>query len=117
MRTEVTEMTISAETQDRAKDIIWRGLKAHFKGNVHFADIRASTMLDQDQDEFLNVLVVYDGNRNGLDARLCNSLYQEVRDQLVDVGLYTVPSISYVDKSDDGKQSDISASSGHISPA
>ena len=108
-------MIISTETKDRARDIIWKGLKAHFKGKVHFADIRASAMQDQDQDEFLNVLVVYDGDRNGLDARLCNSLYQEIRAQLFDVGLYTVPSISYVDKSDDGKRSGTTASSGHIS--
>ena len=97
-------MTISAETQDGAKDVIRRGLKSHFKGKVSFADVHASAMLDQDQDEFLNVLVVYEGDYKRLDARLCNSFYQEIKDQLFAIGLCTVPSISYVGRADDGRR-------------
>ncbi len=97
-------MTISTETQEKAKQIIWKGLNFHFNGKVRFADVHASAMLDQDQDEFLNVLVVYEGDRKNLEPRLCNSLYQEIRGQLFDIGLYTVPSISYVDKADGKKR-------------
>ena len=96
-------MTISDEIQKKAKHVIWNGVNSHFKGKVRFADIYASPMLDQDEDEFLNVLVVYEGDRKGLEPHLCNSLYQEIRGQLFDIGLSTIPSISYVEKADDGK--------------
>ena len=96
-------MTISTETQERARKIIRAGLDAQFKGRVRFADIRSSPMLDQDDEEFLNVSVIYEGDRKGLEPHLCNSLYQGIRDQLVDIGIRTVPSISYVDRADDSK--------------
>ena len=107
-------MTISAETQERAKQVIWKGLNSHFKGKVRFSDVRASAMLDQDEDEFLNVLVIYEGDRKGLEPRLCNSLYQEIRGPLLHIGLCTVPSISYVNKADDSMRADTTPVRGPI---
>ena len=105
-------MTINVETQEKAKKIIWDGLDSHFRGRVRFAGIRASAMLDQDENDFLNVLVVYEGDRKGLEPRLCNSLYSEIRDRLFDIGFYTIPSISYVDKGDDAKRTATASSKG-----
>lgn len=105
-------MTITAETQEKAKQVIWDGLDAHFKGRVRFSEIRTDPMLDQEENDFLNVLVVYEGDRKGLEPRLCNSLYSEIRGRLLEVGLHTIPSISYVDKSDDVKRVDSASLKG-----
>ena len=105
-------MTITAETQEKAKQVIWKGLDSHFKGRARFSEIRANAMLDQEENDFLNVLVVYEGDRKGLEPRLCNSLYSEIRGRLLDVGLHTIPSISYVDKIDDAKRTDMASVKG-----
>ena len=100
-------MTIPGETQEKAKRVIWDRLDSHFKGKVRFSEIRASAMVDRDDNDFLNVSVVYEGDRKGLEPRLCNSLYSEIRGCLLDVGLHTIPSISYVDKFDDARRGDV----------
>ena len=105
-------MTIPTETQEKAKRVIWKKLDSHFKGKVRFSEIRASAMLDQDDNDFLNVLVVYEGDRKGLEPRLCNSLYSEIRGRLLDAGLHTIPSISYVDRIDDAKRTDMASVKG-----
>ena len=105
-------MTISADTQARAEGIIRAGLDAQFRGKIKFADVRARPMLDQDEEEFLNVSVVYEGDRKSLEPGLCNSLYQEIEDQLLEIGVCTVPSISYIDKLDDVKRTGKTAGRG-----
>ena len=105
-------MTIPAETQEEAKRVIREGLDAQFKGGVRFSEVRASAMLDEDENDFLNVLVVYDGDSKSLEPRLCNSLYSEIRGRLFDIGLHSIPSISYVDKVDDAKRTDMPSAQG-----
>ena len=105
-------MTITSETQEKAKQVIWEGLDSHFKGKIRFSEIRADAMLDQEENDFLNVLVVYEGDRKGLEPRLCNSLYSEIRGRLLDVGLQTIPSISYVDTRDDVKRTNSASMKG-----
>ena len=105
-------MTIPAETQEKARQVIREGLDSHFKGGVRFSEIRATALLDQDENDFLNVLVVYEGDRKGLEPRLCNSLYSEIRVRLLDVGLHSIPSISYVDKIDDARRTDVASVKG-----
>ena len=59
-------MAISLETQEQAKEIIESGLVSLFRGKVRFDTFRARSMLDEANDEFLQVSVVYEGNREEL---------------------------------------------------
>ena len=100
-------MAISLEAQEQAKEIIESGLVSLFRGKVRFDTFRARSMLDEANDEFLQVSVVYEGNREELSPGLLNSLHQEIKPQLLAIGIQTVPVISYIDKTEDSEWSEI----------
>ena len=93
-------MTISLEVQEKAKEIILAGLQAQSHGSVRFCDIRAERKLNAVDEEFLHAYVSYDGPREDLDVHLLNSLHEEIEPQLLEIGILTIPSVSYIDKSE-----------------
>ena len=98
-------MSIPVEAQNKAKEIIMAGLRAQDHGNVQFIAIRAEPMLDQYDEEFLNVSVIYEGKREDLKHRLLGSLNRQIKDQLLAAGIGHVPSVSYIDKTEDSEWS------------
>jgi hypothetical protein len=91
-------MAIALETQEKAKQIILKGLRAQSHGSVRFCDIHATVRLDAEDEEFLDVVVIYEGPREELNIRLLNSLHDEIRTQLREIGILHVPSIGYTDQ-------------------
>ena len=63
--------------------------------------------LGLDDEEYLDVLVVYDGRREDLQAQVLNSLYERIGDDLRVIGIDSNPSISYRDKTEDSEWSDL----------
>ena len=98
-------MPIPVEAQNKAKEIIMAGLRAQDHGNVQFIAIRAEPMLDQYDEEFLNVSVIYEGRREDLKHRLLGSLNRQIKDKLLAAGIGHVPSVSYIDKTEDSEWS------------
>ena len=102
-------MTFSLEMQEKAAEIIRSELTSQLTGRVRIDSIRATPMLDATDDEFLQVSVVYEGNRKDLDPGLLNGLHQQIKPRLLALGIRTVPSVSYIPKTEDGSWSEVAA--------
>ena len=73
---------------------------------MRFGSIRITSRPGPDDDEYLDVLVVYDGRREDIQAQVLNSLYERIGDDLRGIGIEKNPSISYRDKTEDSEWSD-----------
>lgn len=100
-------MAISLEVQEKAKEIIRSELTSQLIGKVRIESIRVAPMLDATEDEFLQISVVYEGNRKDLDPRLLNGLHQQIKPRLLALGIRTVPSVSYIHQTEDGPWSEM----------
>ena len=94
-------MVTSQDAREKAKDIIERGLESQFQGMVRFTDIRISPGTGDGDEEYLDVLVIYDGRPSDLNPRLLNSLYRAIEKDLCAIGIEKIPTISYREKSED----------------
>ena len=93
-------MTISEEQTRQAESMISDNLQLHHKHKVAFQSVKAKPALDQDDEEYLGVWVIYDGEPNSLDPRLLNSFHRVIMEPLRNLGIHARPSISYVHQSE-----------------
>ena len=100
-------MTITAEALEKVQNIIRDGLDAQFRGKVSFDSIRIIPRPGPDDEEYLDVLVVYDSGDEDLVAQLLNSLYERIGDDLRAISIDRSPSISYRDRAEDSEWSDL----------
>lgn len=91
-------MGIALETQEKAKEIILAGLRAQSHGSVRFCDIHATVRLNAEDEEFLDVVVIYEGPREDLNIQSLNALHGEIKPQLVEAGVLHIPPVSYTDR-------------------
>ncbi len=91
-------MAIALETQEKAKSIILAGLRAQSHGSVRFCDIHATVRLNAEDEEFLDMVVIYDGPYKDLNIRLLSSLHDGIRTQLHEIGILNVPPVGYTDQ-------------------
>ena len=100
-------MAINTETLEKAQNIIKDGLDAQFQGKVSFDSVRITPRLGPDDEEYLDVLVVYDSRDEDLVAQLLNSLYEHIGEDLRAIGIDRSPSISYRDRTENSEWSDL----------
>ncbi len=100
-------MATSQETHERAKGIIQKGLDAHFQGRVRFHEVRITPRAGADDEEYLDIQVIYVGEPSDLDPGLLNSLYGVIEADLRAIGVEKMPSISYREKTEDGEWSEL----------
>ena len=93
-------MTISEDQMRQAEAMISDTLQIHHGHKVAFQSVKAKPALDLDNEEYLNVWVIYDGKPNSLDPRLLNSFYRVIMEPLHNLGIHARPSISYVHQSE-----------------
>ena len=93
-------MSISLETQEKAKQIILDGLSAQSHGSVKFYGVQAEVAWNAIDEEFLDVSVVYEGPRDELNLRSINALYGEIEPQLLEIGILQIPSVACIPKAD-----------------
>ena len=91
-------MAISLETQEKAKAIILTGLRAQSHGSVIFCDVHVDVRLNALDEEFLDMLVIYEGPREELNIRLLNALDDDMEPQLTAAGVLQIPSVGYTDQ-------------------
>ena len=94
-------MVTSQDAHEKAKNIIERGLEAQFQGKVRFIEIRITPRTGDDDEEYLDVQVIYDGRPSDLNPRLLNSLYGIIEKDLRAIGIEKIPTISYREKTED----------------
>ena len=103
-------MAISLEVQEKAKEIILAGLRAQAHGSVKFRDIHATVRLNAIDEEFLDVVVIYEGPREELNVHQLNALHGEIEPQLSESGVLQIPSVGYTDQASyDQMLSDLAA--------
>ena len=93
-------MTITAEQADQAKDIILQTLDAHHQGRLPYRQVWTKPAEDFEGVSFLDVWVIYDGLPDSLDIGMINSYGSYLYQNLLDVGIRAIPSISYIPQSD-----------------
>ena len=93
-------MTISEDQIRQAEAHIKDHLQIHHKHKVAFRSVKAKPALDLDDEEYLNVWAIYDGEPNSLDPRLLNSFHRVIVELLRNLGIHARPSISYVHQSE-----------------
>ena len=96
-------MVTSQEAHEKAKEIIRGGLEAQFQGKVRFSEIRITPRPGNNDEEYLDVQVIYDGRRTDLNPRLLNSLYGTIENDLRAIGIEKIPTISYREKTEDSE--------------
>ena len=103
-------MAIALETQEKAKEIILAGLRAQSHGSVRFCDIHATVRLNAIDEEFLDMVVIYEGPREELNVHQLNALHGEIEPQLTEAGVLQIPSVGYTDQASyDQMLSDLAA--------
>ena len=100
-------MAFNTETIEKAQNIIKDGLDAQFQGKVSFDSVRITPRPGPDDEEYLDVLVVYDSEDADLAAQLLNSLYEHIGEDLRAIGIDSSPSISYRDRTENSEWSDL----------
>ncbi len=93
-------MTISAAQTRQAEATISDNLQIHHRNKVAFQSVTAKPAFDLDDEEYLNVWVIYDGEPNSLDPRLLNSFRRVIVEPLRKLGIHARPSISYIHQSE-----------------
>ena len=99
-------MVTPQETHERAKGIIQQGLDTHFQGKVRFHEVRITPRWGADDEEYLDVQVIYVGKPSDLNPGLLNSLYGAIESDLRAVGVEKIPTISYREKTEDSEWSE-----------
>ncbi len=99
-------MVTLQEAHEKAKTIIRDGLDAQFQGKVRFQEVRITPRLGAEDEEYLDIQVIYAGNPADLHPRLLNSLYGTIEDDLRAIGIKKIPSISYREETEDRELSE-----------
>ena len=93
-------MTISEDQTRQAEAMISDNLQIHHSNKVAFQSVKAKTVLDLDNEEYLNIQVIYDGEPNLLDPGLLKSFHRVILEPLRNLGIHARPSISYIHQSE-----------------
>lgn len=89
-------MPISPTAQSAAEDIIRSYLNEELAGQVRIVKVLSSPRFGQDDEEFLDVSVIYEGQREALNPEVLNAVYHNISPQLLENGVDHAPSIGYI---------------------
>ena len=94
-------------TQDvcqKVAAIVGQELSQRFAGQLVFDPITVIPAVDEygdgDGEEYLRVMIVFEGDQDALDARWTSGLIRRIRPKLFDAGIMAFPSLSFVEKSE-----------------
>ena len=93
-------MTITAWEMENVKGIVLDGAKAHFPPNVQFHDANVTVMLNADEEEFINVELLYTADNPVLDGHLMNTLFRVIDEPMRASGITTRTLVHYIEIND-----------------
>lgn len=96
---------LNQELREKVAAIVGRELSERFGGQIVFDPITVIPSVDEygDGEEYLRVMIVFDGDPEALDAGWTSGLIRRVRPKLFDAGIEAFPSLSFVEKSEWGR--------------
>ena len=89
-------MTVTEEQTEQAQALILDRLNDHLNFQVLFQQVWARPTLDMDDVPFLLVWAIYKGDPQALDISLLNSFDPYIMEELRNIGIEAIPSISYI---------------------
>ena len=94
---------MSGEVQEKVASIVRKTFVERFAG-IAFGPIRVIPAVDEfgdgDGEEYLRIVIVFDGDQEALDAHWMSTLVRRIRPKLFDAGVKEFPSFSFVGKSE-----------------
>ena len=93
-------MLITEEQVKQAKDIVLKTLDIHYQDSLPYRDVWTKASEDFDGVAFVDVWIIYEGERSILDIPMLNSYDSFLYRTLLDAGIRALPSTSYLTQSD-----------------
>ena len=93
-------MTITKWEMERVKEIVLEGAKAHFPSTVRFLDANVTIMLGAEEEEIIDVELLYTADSPVLDGHLMNTLFRVTDDPIRASGIIARTLVSYTDIND-----------------
>lgn len=93
-------MPITKQEMERVKEIILDGAKSHFPPTVQFQDANATVMLNADDEEYIDVELLYTADNPVLDSHLMNTLFRVIDEPILASGVTAHTLIHYIDIND-----------------
>ena len=94
---------IRREVADEFADLVRQSLQERFSDDLVFDPIVVEPVIDQYGDEYLDTFIVYEGEYKKLDTRWTLGFSTLLRPEMGQLGIFSVPSFSYVPK-DEGEE-------------
>ena len=92
--------TTLATVTDEVADIVRQNLEEKFGDTLVFDPIEVRPEIDHDGDEYLHIYMVYDGDRKLLDPAWTLGFTGLIWQKLIELGVESVPTLSFVEKSE-----------------
>lgn len=93
-------MFITEQEIETVKEIILTGARSHFPPPVQFHDAIVTVRLDQQDEEFFDVRLIYSAPSRVLDGHLMNTLFRVTDDPLIKAGITARALVVYSDTND-----------------
>ena len=93
-------MPITEQEIEKIKRIILDGAKSHFPPTVQFQDARVTVMLDADEEEYIDVELLYTAPSPVLDGHLMNTLFRITDEPMRALGITARTLVGYTDIND-----------------
>lgn len=95
---------LNQELREKVAAIVGRELHKRFAGQIVFDPITVIPAVDEygdgDGEEYLRVMIVFEGDPDALDAGWTSGLIRRIRPKLFNAGIEAFPSLSFVEKSE-----------------
>ena len=92
--------TTPTTVTDEVANIARQHLEEKFGDSLVFDPIEVIPKIDHDGDEYLHIYMVYDGDAKLIDTAWTLGFYGLIWPKLIELGAASVPSLSFVEKSD-----------------
>lgn len=93
-------MPITEQEMERVKKIILEGARSHFPPSVQFLDANVTIILGADEEEIIDVDLLYTADNPVLDGQLMNTLFRVTDDPIRASGITARTLVGYTDIND-----------------
>ena len=93
-------MTITKGELEKVKEIILDGARTHFPPSVQFHDANVTIMLNADEEEYIDVELLYTAPSPVLDGHLMNTLFRVTDESMRAFGITAHTLVGYTDIND-----------------
>lgn len=94
-------MERDAQQLDRIAKLVGKTLSGEF-GNIRIVSVNVRSSIDFDDEEVLNIDIVFEGTPKDLDARKISGAVRHVRPVLSEIGETAFPILSFISQADMG---------------